>query len=404
MKNTQDGRRRFADAFKICLRNGTWRRLTLSVPLKNSDKNTDPKTEARTVTLRPVATSDGVKVSLLSRFQTRDETQTLEPQAAVAWVGEALGKTFANADFFANDADWLLKYFPKQEKWHLRRKAITPESAQDRPVVDLEHNREKNRLLSALEPWLTGLGITGEPGTVKPTMQAKWRQMNKFVETVEALRLPQPSDRPLRVVDMGCGKGYLTFALHAHLLSKQQGEIRTTGVELRHELVGEGNALAQQHGLAGLDFVAADIATVLGEQVDVLIALHACDTATDLAIASGIKGGAEVIIVAPCCHKQVRRSMSPPPALLPMLRHGILLERQAEMVTDAVRALLLEANGYRTKVFEFISPDHTPKNVMITAEKVVRQGKLEQERKQQAQDLLSLHGVSEHALCILLTK
>jgi hypothetical protein len=168
---------------------------------------------------------------------------------------------------------------------------------------------------------------------------------------------------------MGCGKGYLTFAAYDWLRRGGSGEATVRGFEARPELVELGNRVARENNFAGLSFAAGSIATAKLEGVDTLVALHACDTATDDAIAQGIGAGASLIIVSPCCHKELRPQLTPPPVLAGALRHGILRERHAEFVTDSLRAALLEWAGYETKVFEFISTEHTAKNLMIAATK-----------------------------------
>jgi SAM-dependent methyltransferase len=202
---------------------------------------------------------------------------------------------------------------------------------------------------------------------VRNDAQDKFRQINKMVEIfaplIQELKAPKPC-----IVDMGAGKGYLDFALADHLGSK----VDLVGVEMRPALVEDGNRLARESGFGGLRFVPGSILDYDASGADAVIALHACDTATDDAIFQGIKAGAELIAVAPCCHKQIRRQMEagrPDGDLDFLLRHGTFLEKQAEMVTDGLRALLLEANGYRTKVFEFVSDAHTPKNNLIVAQK-----------------------------------
>jgi hypothetical protein len=171
----------------------------------------------------------------------------------------------------------------------------------------------------------------------------------------------------LTIVDMGCGKGYLTFATYDWLRRSGWNDVTVRGIEARPELVKLCNRAAKENQFDHLQFETGAIAGVKADRADVLIALHACDTATDDAIAWGVRAGASLIIVSPCCHKELRPQLRPPPALAGALRHGILLERQAEFVTDALRAALLEWAGYETKVFEFISTEHTAKNLMIAA-------------------------------------
>jgi SAM-dependent methyltransferase len=178
---------------------------------------------------------------------------------------------------------------------------------------------------------------------------------------------PLPAGRPVEVADMGCGKGYLTFATWQYFHDTARTPAHVRGIELRPELVELCNQAAREGGCDGLEFTAGTIADTACGAVDVLIALHACDTATDDAIAQGVAVNAAVIVVAPCCHKELSPQLTAPTALEPVLRHGIFHERQAEFVTDALRLLLLEWAGYEPRAFEFVPTEHTPKNLMIAA-------------------------------------
>jgi len=211
--------------------------------------------------------------------------------------------------------------------------------------------------------------VTASNGMVREGMAAKFRQINRFVELLAPLlqEAPLPVDRAVEVADMGCGKGYLTFATWQHLHDAAKTPAHVRGIELRPELVDLCNRIARGGDCEGLEFAAGAIADMTAAPVDVLIALHACDTATDDAIARGIAAQAAVIVVAPCCHKELSAQLTAPPVLAPALRHGIFHERQAEFVTDALRTLLLEWAGYDTRAFEFISTEHTAKNLMIAA-------------------------------------
>ncbi|MEJ1971230.1 MAG: SAM-dependent methyltransferase [Lacunisphaera sp.] len=240
------------------------------------------------------------------------------------------------------------------------------------PFVDPTHDRAKSRLLPGeSQAWLNALGVTTATGAVREGMADKHRQIHKFVEILSHLvaDLPLPEDRPAEVVDMGCGKGYLTFATHDYLDRVLKRSVRVCGVEVRPDLVALDNKIAHDTGRPKLSFVGGTIQDAALPALDVLIALHACDTATDDAIARGVKAGAALIVVAPCCQKEVRAQLHAAPVLAPALRHGIFQERHAEFATDALRALLLEWAGYDTKVFEFISSEHTGKNLMIAATK-----------------------------------
>jgi SAM-dependent methyltransferase len=207
--------------------------------------------------------------------------------------------------------------------------------------------------------------------------------------------------RELRVLDMGAGKGYLTFAAHAFLRSRGIAA-EVTGVEVRDDLAAFTECTARELGCEGLRFVRGAI----GEYqppgpIDVLIALHACDTATDDALFQGLRAGAALLVAAPCCHKEIRAQLQPPPVLRDVLRHGILAEREAELATDGLRALLLEIHGFKASVFEFISPEHTSKNLMLAAHR--RAQPLDAEPlRERLRALLDFYGIREQRLARLL--
>lgn len=234
----------------------------------------------------------------------------------------------------------------------------------------LSHDRIKQRLINPEgKKYLTSLGITNQQFRVIPAMNSKFRQINKFIEIISSVLPKTPPEKEFNVTDMGSGKGYLTFALYDYLVNTLKYPAKITGIEMREDLVKKCNQISGASSFNGLDFKKSTIGEYNLPATDMLIALHACDTATDDAIFKGIKSRAKYIIVAPCCHKQVRKSMNPGPELQPILKHGIYLERQAELLTDGIRGLIMEKYGYKIKSLEFISTEHTPKNVMIIAVK-----------------------------------
>lgn len=345
----------FVDAFEKAAQSGNFIKCSLSRP------GTGAEPELKNIYLRPVVIKKQPKIGCTFRYKTRDVVKNFEIVEAVESLRQWLGAAFMNADLFTTQKDYTLSFNKKGEP-QLQEKAATQKEAAT-PV----HNREKNRLLDAGRPWLHLLGITNAKGEVLANAQDKWRQINKFLEIIDSLVRENPLHENAHLADMGSGKGYLTFALYDYLRHTKNLSVTVTGIELRPALVDFCNKTASQVGFEGLSFVAEDINQYHPERLDMLIALHACDTATDLALSKGILGQAGIIVVAPCCHKQIRKEMDTQNALSPILRHGILEERQAEIVTDGIRALLLESKGYQTKVFEFISTEHTAKNVMITA-------------------------------------
>jgi hypothetical protein len=254
--------------------------------------------------------------------------------------------------------------FEKSDKgsFRLKRRRVT--------AVDValpQHNRQKNYLVEASSPFLVELGISSKDGMVRRERYDKFRQIQKFVEIIASLIPVEELSSPtgLRSVDFGSGKHYLTFALHHFLLSHSL-QHSTVGIEQRQELVTTGREVATRLQLSSIDFIASTIEGAPVQSADLVVALHACDTATDDAIAKAVAVKARYICVAPCCHKYVRQRLSSPADLKPILRHGILAERFADSLTDSLRVLILESLGYETKLFEFISPDHTAKNTMIT--------------------------------------
>ena len=376
----------FLDLFQAAFENGHFLKCTLSKPA------TIAPSGLKNIFLRPVQIKATTKIACNFRFQTRDEVKNYDLPETLLHLREWLGDHFANADFAGTEQDAALRFDRKGNP------TISVKTATQTAPADTRHDREKNRLLDPAASWLHLLGITNTRGDVLAAAQDKWRQINKFLENIAPLIAALPRDA--HIADMGAGKGYLTFALYDFLKNKQDMSPQITGIELRPGLVEFCNKTAQQVGFQGLVFVAERIEQYNPERLDLLIALHACDTATDMALAKGIHAGAKAIVVAPCCHKQIRREMSAQNELAPVLRHGILEERQAEIVTDGIRALLLESQGYRTQVFEFISTEHTAKNLLITAE-IVRP-RMEEARKREALDKVAAlktgFGIKTHFL------
>jgi hypothetical protein len=233
-------------------------------------------------------------------------------------------------------------------------------------------------------------------------MARKWKQINKFVEIFSgALEKIEQSEQALHVVDFGSGKGYLTFALYDYL-AKNQGLPHVTGVELNPKMVEFCQNVATQSNFQHLDFFQGDVRTYAPEKLDVMIALHACDVATDFAIHTGIRLNAQMIMCAPCCHKELRPQLKSPIVLAPMLQFGIHAGQQAEMLTDTIRALLLNAYGYDTKVFEFVALEHTSKNKMILATKRKNFTAPDEQVLAQIAALKHMYGIQQHSLELLL--
>jgi SAM-dependent methyltransferase len=276
---------------------------------------------------------------------------------------------------------------------------LTQAKAEAAGEVSVAHDRQKRRRLDPGRPFLQALGITDARRAVLPSMSHKWKQINRFLEVFDHVFKGSALEgrRGIHVVDFGAGKGYLTFAIHDYLRNTRGMEARVTGVELRPGLVEFCNEVAGRLTCEGLTFRQGSLADAEAMEMDVMIALHACDTATDLALHRGIRAGASILLCAPCCHKQIRPQMTAPAVLQPVLRHGVHLGQEAEMVTDSLRALLLESVGYQVGVFEFISLEHTDKNKMISA--VKRGGAVDRGKAlAQVEALKAFYGIREQEL------
>ncbi len=394
--------------FAESLARGTFARLVLSSPVETGDG--PQKVLGRFVVLKGAS-----QVSLTLRHATRDVTRNLPVNTATDWLRGQLGVAFRSALVCTTQRDWQ---FISNEAGEARLIDHQPASKQ---APSREHDQKRQGVLEATaSDWLQGLGVLDRDGKLRASMADKHRQINHYLEIFSHLaaecgwngalvsdpaRLAnsvEPSRcSALQIADMGCGKGYLTFGLWhlLHRVWKQPAKV--TGVEARGDLVATTNRLAKQIKADGLEFVAGTIESAKLPQVDALIALHACDTATDDAIKRGIGLGAKLIVVAPCCQKEVRPQLGRPEPFGAVLRHGLMEERMAEWVTDGLRALYLEWAGYRTKVMEFVGGEHTPKNLMIAA---VREGKpfADAEARARIEELKGYFDIKHHSLDPLL--
>ena len=302
------------------------------------------------------------KLSFTYRYKTRDIVKNFSLSEGIKDVEKGLQEGFNIATLFTSKFDLIIE--------KLNQKTVLRKTDSSNPkAISLEHDKVKNRLIKPQEkPYLHELKITDEAGNVYKNAQDKYRQINHYVEILSTLIKDIPTQNHLKVADMGSGKGYLTFALYDYLTNVLKLEATVTGVEFRPDMVALCNKIAQNTGFSTLNFVEGTIEDYDSTGTNILIALHACDTATDDAIYKGITANADLIVVAPCCHKQIRREIEKHKAsneLDFLTKYGIFLERQAEMVTDGIRAMILEYFGYKTKVFQFISDAHTPKNVLV---------------------------------------
>lgn len=319
------------------------------------------------ITIKPVLLGSEIQYQFVYRHTTKDITKNIPSKSFIQAVNGVLEDHMKNANLFTITGDHVLQQ-NKKRRWKLygTKPSITE-------LPDFSHDKKKFYLLDKDRPFLKELGIVNASGKIIKEKGDKYRQIQKFVEIIDNLvdtdKRKRTEDNPISIVDMGSGKAYLTFALYDYIIHSRKTPIKMTGVELRPNLVTLCNEVANKLNFEKLEFVVGGISESIVDSIDMLIALHACDTATDDAIYKGITNEVKWIVCSPCCQHQVRKDMENRSFLKGILKHGILMERMAELLTDGLRALILESYGYKTKVFEFISHQHTGKNLMIVAEK-----------------------------------
>ena len=367
------------------------------------NKPTGDAEDLKTIDIRPLIIRGDLKLSFTFHYKTNDIVKNYSFEESAAMLTALLAGKFANARMFTLSADLQLS---RQGSGY----ALHRHPASEAKAPELEHNRAKQHIVTGGKGWMNALGLTDAKGNVLPSAQDKYRQINKYIEVLDNLVRQLPERDVIRVADMGAGKGYLTFALYDHLANRLMRKAKVTGVEFRPDLVKLCNETARTAGFDGLRFVQGTIEGYDCAGADIVIALHACDTATDDAIAKAVHADASLIVVAPCCHKQIRREMeksgnaasgSP---LDFLMKYGTYVERVAEMVTDGLRAEMLELSGYKTNLFEFISDAHTPKNVMIVAVKLAQPTKNLAKIAASIEATKAQFGIGRHYLEGLLTK
>jgi SAM-dependent methyltransferase len=388
----QAGLEAFMAACQTALQEAKFERLLLS-------GYRGPQSDLKRLSVRAIELRGQPRLSFVYSHERCDLTQNLTLADGLQELRALLGpQGFGNAHLHTPHEELQLA-LSRKGRWSLRVGRHGAPAA----AAPAAHNREKQRLLALDRPFLAALGVTDAQQRLVPAMARKWKQINKFLEVIDAALKASPlADKArIEVLDFGSGKGYLTFALHDHLRQTLGRDAQVTGVELREDMVSLCNGIADRLGLEGLHFEQGDVGSYATHGVDVMIALHACDTATDHAIHRGIRGGAAIICCAPCCHKQLRPQLLQPHPLRPILRHGVHLGQEAEMLTDGLRALLLDACGYDTQVFEFVSLEHTAKNKMVLAVKRA----LPRDRAPllaQVQEVKDFYGIREQCLESLL--
>lgn len=377
---------KFISEFAQSLPAETFVKLSLS-NYKGSDEH------LQKILVRLAKTKRGMRLFFLYRYDTRDTAKNFDFDEGIAKLHEIVGRDFLSGHLFTTLNDFQLDVGKKGKS----RLNIAKPTFMTRPLAS--HDRPKKRFVNQNNFYLKALGITTDRGEVKDKQQDKWKQINKFVETLAKFfeNSLLANQKEIQIVDMGCGKGYLTFATYDYFKNILGLDVRVTGVDTKTQLVGLCNDIARSCEFDGLRFVTGRISDYDLQNTDILLALHACDTATDDAIFKGIAAAADLIVAAPCCHQEIRYQIKSPKMLSRILRHGVMLDRTAETITDGLRSLLLEKSGYSTKLFEFIATEHTPKNNMLVGTRLKNKTETGQIEAQIA-EIKEFYGIKEQKL------
>lgn len=330
--------------------------------------------------VRPVQVKDKILFQMTRTIGTQEFHENLEKDVLVSKLQEEMEKNFKQLQLESRRAQGTV-LVSKKGKITIKVKEVRGKEKEEFPRM-LSHNRTKNYVLKEgiPVPWLIDLGVMSRDGKIRNARYDKFKQLNRFLEFIEDVLPRLPKDREVQIIDFGRGKSYLTFAMYYYLKELKGYDICVTGLDLKTDVIKNCNALAEKYGYDKLRFLQGDIASYEGtDQVDMVVTLHACDTATDYALAKAVKWGASVILSVPCCQHELNGQVKNE-VLAPVLKYGILKERFSAILTDGLRAQMLESAGYDTQILEFIDMEHTPKNLLIRA---VKNPKKKENRRQQ---------------------
>lgn len=320
------------------------------------------KGEIKKISLRPVIISEGLYFQQTSYIGAKVYHKNLSRDQAVEKTEQALRKEFKQCQIIT-ETEMVVILSNKRGEFSFR----TKEKQTERKQGDMEHNRKKKYILEegTPVPFLKDLGVMTAEGKIVHSKYDKYKQINHFLEFVEDILPELPQGREITLLDFGCGKSYLTFAVYYYLKVLKQYDLRVIGLDLKEDVIEHCNNLKEKYGYEKLQFLKGDIASYQGvDKADIVITLHACDTATDYALEKAVTWGAKVILSVPCCQHELNNQIKNN-ILRPVLKYGIIKERMAALLTDAIRAEYLESRGYRTQLLEFIDMEHTPKNILI---------------------------------------
>lgn len=338
--------------------------------------NSRRKEEVSKVRVRPLLLQ-GKLVFQVEEFRGKQAFhQNLMKDEAYEYLQNAMSDTFRQMELASakGSAQILVSKNGKMTVKVKKNRPVEGQAKIQAPSTLLDHNRKKKYVLEEGKPipFLQDLGVMTADGRIVHSRYDKFRQINRFLEFVQDILPKLPKGREINIIDFGCGKSYLTFAMYYYLKELNGFDIRVIGLDLKQDVIDHCNQLARKYGFEKLAFYHGDIASYEGvDQVDMVVTLHACDTATDYALAKAVRWNASVILSVPCCQHELNRQMKND-MLEPVLQYGLLKERMAALYTDGIRAEILENHGYRTQILEFIDMEHTPKNVLIRA---VKEGK-----------------------------
>lgn len=321
------------------------------------------------VRIRPVMMKGHLKYQCTETHGPKEIHKNYEKEEIIAYICTQMEGNFRQLQLEAEEADGSVLVSKKGKiTVKCRKKAADTEKNN---MVDLEHNRRKKYILEADHPipFLVDLGVMSQNGKIIHSKYDKFRQMNRYLEFIEDILPRLPKDREITIIDFGCGKSYLTFAMYYYLREQKAYDVNIIGLDLKTDVIRHCNELAKKYQFEKLHFYQGDIASYEGvDHVDMVVTLHACDTATDFALQKAVGWGAEVILSVPCCQHEVNRQIKNE-VLAPILKYGILKERMSALVTDGLRGQMLEDMGYKVDILEFIDMEHTPKNLLIRAVK-----------------------------------
>ena len=320
------------------------------------------KGEIKKISLRPVIISEGLYFQQTSYIGAKVFHKNLSRDQAVEKTEQALRKEFKQCQIIT-ETEIVVILSNKRGEFSFH----TKEKQTERKQGDMEHNRKKKYILEegTPVPFLKDLGVMTAEGKIVHSKYDKYKQINRFLEFVEDILPELPQGREITLLDFGCGKSYLTFAVYYYLKVLKQYDLRVIGLDLKEDVIEHCNNLKEKYGYEKLQFLKGDIASYQGvDKADIVITLHACDTATDYALEKAVTWGAKVILSVPCCQHELNNQIKNN-ILRPVLKYGIIKERMAALLTDAIRAEYLESRGYRTQLLEFIDMEHTPKNILI---------------------------------------